>query len=88
MGGDEDDSVRAAMLWTYLSGQHKKGDEEDEEGDRAHCLQVFENTGPRAERGGRGTVPREREIGEWGREESMWVEDSIEDHRKEKRKIN
>jgi len=31
---------------TYLSGEDKQGDEEDEEGDRAHCLQVFQNAGP------------------------------------------
>lgn len=31
---------------TYLSCQHKQSDEEDEERDAAHSLQVFQNTRP------------------------------------------
>lgn len=36
--------IQTIIVWTYLSGKHKQSDEEDKEGDRAHSLQVFENS--------------------------------------------
>lgn len=39
-----DNVLQTVLVPTYLSGKHKQRDEKDEEGDRAHRLQVFENT--------------------------------------------
>lgn len=40
----DDNVVRTIIVWTYLSGEHEQCDEEDEEGDGAHRLQVFEDS--------------------------------------------
>lgn len=40
----DDNVIQTTIVWTYLSGKHKQSDEEDKEGDRAHSLQVFENS--------------------------------------------
>lgn len=40
----DDNVIQTIIVWTYLSGKHKQSDEEDKEGDRAHSLQVFENS--------------------------------------------
>lgn len=37
--------VCCVQMVTHLPRQHKESDEEDEERDRTHCLQVFQNTG-------------------------------------------
>jgi len=39
-----DNVIQTITVKTYLSGKHKQCDEEDKEGDRAHSLQVFENS--------------------------------------------
>lgn len=40
----DNNANQTIIVWTYLSGEHKQSDEEDKEGDRAHRLQIFENS--------------------------------------------
>lgn len=40
----DNNTDQTIIVWTYLSGEHKQSDEEDKEGDRAHGLQIFENS--------------------------------------------